>query len=198
MTWSREPAATRWPPGCGPTTIPTNSRRSASELDAERGYPARITCRVNDQRAMTMRADAEPVRANDVSLSSSIRQLTETSLTWLGRRDNMHEQVNILIEPQSEVVSLHMMWDRLVPIRCSGGRRSCAASRRWPSRRRSIRPRRPRFRSRRAIRPELASDRPDTRPEDDRWKRPRALDVGEDLKTLRVRRAAARAAGGVA
>jgi hypothetical protein len=38
--------------------------------------------------------------------------LTETSLTWLGRRDNMHEQVNILIEPQPEVVSLHMMWDR--------------------------------------------------------------------------------------
>ena len=24
----------------------------------------------------------------------------------------MHEQVNILIEPRSEVVSLHIMWDR--------------------------------------------------------------------------------------
>ena len=28
-----------------------------ARLDAERGYPARVTCRVNDQRAMVMRAD---------------------------------------------------------------------------------------------------------------------------------------------
>ena len=39
-------------------------------------------------------------------------RLAETSLTWLGPRDNMHEQANILIENRPGVVSLHMMWDR--------------------------------------------------------------------------------------
>ena len=39
-------------------------------------------------------------------------RLAETSLTWLGRRDNMHEQANILVENRPDVVSLHMMWDR--------------------------------------------------------------------------------------
>ena len=36
-----------------------------ARLDAERGYPATVTCRVNDQRAMIMRADEE------ISLSES-------------------------------------------------------------------------------------------------------------------------------
>jgi Condensation domain len=80
-------------------------------LDGERGYPASVTCRVNDQRAMIMRADAEAVLA-EVTKDELRQKLTETSLTWLGRRDNMHEQVDILIEPRTDVVSLHMMWDR--------------------------------------------------------------------------------------
>lgn len=80
-------------------------------LDGERGYPARVTCRVNDQRAMIMRADTEASLA-EVTKDELRQKLTETSLTWLGRRDNMHEQVNILIEPRTDVVSLHMMWDR--------------------------------------------------------------------------------------
>jgi hypothetical protein len=40
------------------------------------------------------------------------RRLADTALTWLGPRYNMHEQVNILVENRSDVVSLHMMWDR--------------------------------------------------------------------------------------
>lgn len=79
-------------------------------LDAERGYPASVTCRVNDQRAMIMRADAEADVA-EVTQAELRQKLAESSLTWLGRRDNMHEQVNILIEPRPGVVSLHMMWD---------------------------------------------------------------------------------------
>ena len=38
--------------------------------------------------------------------------LAETSLTWLGPREDMHEQANILVENRTDVVSLHMMWDR--------------------------------------------------------------------------------------
>jgi hypothetical protein len=83
-----------------------------ARLDAERGYPARVTCRVNDQRAMIRRDDAASAAADDVDPATLGRKLADTTLTWLGPRYNMHEQVNILIENKRDVVSLHMMWDR--------------------------------------------------------------------------------------
>jgi hypothetical protein len=87
-----------------------------ARLDAERGYPARVTCRVNDQRAMVRRgqeaADAGPSEVSQVTPEQVRQRLTETTLTWLGPRYNMHEQANILVENRSGVVSLHMMWDR--------------------------------------------------------------------------------------
>jgi hypothetical protein len=88
---------------------PDDLREVTARLDAERGYPASVTCRVNDQRAMIMRSDAEA----DLELTREQvrRRLAETSLTWLGPRENMHEQVLILVENRPDVVSLHMMWD---------------------------------------------------------------------------------------
>lgn len=84
----------------------------AGRLDAERGYRAAVTCRINDQRAMIMRSDADAV-PGEITRERISEKLAETSLTWLGRRDNMHEQVNILIENRSPgALSLHMMWDR--------------------------------------------------------------------------------------
>jgi hypothetical protein len=83
-----------------------------ARLDAERGYPARVTCRVNDQRAMVKRDDAASTAADDVDPTTLKKKLAETTLSWLGPRYNMHEQVNILIENKPDVVSLHMMWDR--------------------------------------------------------------------------------------
>jgi hypothetical protein len=82
-----------------------------ARLDTERGYPASVTCRVNDQRAMIMRAEEE-AGPGEVTPELLARRLAETSLTWLGQRDNMHEQANILIENRPDVLSLHMMWDR--------------------------------------------------------------------------------------
>ena len=88
---------------------PDDLREVTARLDAERGYPASVTCRVNDQRAMIMRSDAEA----DLELTREQvrRRLAETSLTWLGPRENMHEQVLILVENRPDVVSLHMMWE---------------------------------------------------------------------------------------
>ncbi len=90
---------------------PDDLREVTAKLDAERGYPARVTCRVNDQRAMTMGAGEEAYRG-EVTAEQVRQKLAETTLTWLGPRDHMHEQVNILVEPRPGVVSLHMMWDR--------------------------------------------------------------------------------------
>jgi hypothetical protein len=90
---------------------PDGLREVTARLDAERGYPARVTCRVNDQRAMVRRA-AEKVYLGEVTPEQVRQRLAETSLTWLGPRENMHEQANILVENRPDVVSLHMMWDR--------------------------------------------------------------------------------------
>lgn len=81
-----------------------------TRLDAERGYPARVTCRVNDQRAMVMR-EQEAKDIGEVTEEQVRQRLPETALTWLGRKPNMYEQVNILVENRPDVVSLHMMWD---------------------------------------------------------------------------------------
>jgi hypothetical protein len=89
---------------------PEELRELTARLDAQRGYPAAVTCRVNDQRAMVMRADEQP-RLQEVTADQVRQRLAETSLTWLGPRDTMHEQANILIENRPDVVSLHMMWD---------------------------------------------------------------------------------------
>lgn len=89
---------------------PDELREVIARLDAERGYPARVTCRVNDQRAMITRADEEP-RLTEVTPEQVSQKLAETSLTWLGPRDHMLEQANILVENRPGVVSLHMMWD---------------------------------------------------------------------------------------
>jgi flagellar basal body rod protein FlgC len=80
-----------------------------SRLDAERGYQARVTCRVNDQRAMIMRAQEEDLP--DVTPEQVSERLGETSLTWLGPREHSYEQANILVENRRDVLSLHMMWD---------------------------------------------------------------------------------------
>jgi hypothetical protein len=89
---------------------PDDLREVTARLDAQRGYPATVTCRVNDQRAMVMRAEEQPV-LGEVTPEQVRQRLKETSLTWLGPRENLHEQANILIENRPDVVSLHMMWD---------------------------------------------------------------------------------------
>jgi Condensation domain len=90
---------------------PDDLREVMARLDAERGYPASVTCRVNDQRAMVMRAE-EAASLGEVTAELLAPRLAETSLTWLGQRDNMHEQANILIENRPDILSLHMLWDR--------------------------------------------------------------------------------------
>jgi hypothetical protein len=90
---------------------PDELRNVSARLDAERGYPATVTCRINDQRAMVMR-DEEQRLADDVTPEHVMRRLEETSLIWLGPREHMHEQANLLIENRPGVVSLYLMWDR--------------------------------------------------------------------------------------
>jgi len=81
-----------------------------ARVAAERGYPARVTCRVNDQRAMVMggRADDDPAEVTPEQLR---QKRAESALTWLGPRDFLLEQAFIVVENRPDVVSLHVLWD---------------------------------------------------------------------------------------
>jgi hypothetical protein len=89
---------------------PDELRELTTRLDAERGYPARVSCRVNDQRAMVLRPDEE-VSPGDMTPEQIRQRLPETSLAWLAPLDHMHDQAVILVENRRNVVQLFMMYD---------------------------------------------------------------------------------------
>lgn len=89
---------------------PDDLSEVTARLDARRGYPATVTCRINDQRRMVMRGEAQPAD-RDVSAEHVRQRLEETSLTWLGPKQDEHEQVNIIIENRPDVLSLRLAWD---------------------------------------------------------------------------------------
>jgi hypothetical protein len=59
---------------------------------------------------MVMRGDAQG-GPGEVTPEQVRQRLAEASLTWLGPRENMFEQVSILIENRTDVMSLYLMWD---------------------------------------------------------------------------------------
>lgn len=91
---------------------PDDLAEVTARLDAERGYPAGVTCRVNDQRAMVVRADlAGP--SGEVTAAQVRPKLAAASLTWLGpRQEGIREQISIRIENEADVLTLHTTWDR--------------------------------------------------------------------------------------
>ena len=79
-------------------------------LDAERGYPARVSCRLNDQRPM-IRGAAQEADSGEVTPELIRRRLPESSLAWLSPLENLHTQANIIVENLPGIVSLHMQVD---------------------------------------------------------------------------------------
>jgi hypothetical protein len=59
---------------------------------------------------MVLRSDEQPDAAQ-VSPELIRQRLEESTLTWIGPRENVHEQANILIENRSDLVSLYLIWD---------------------------------------------------------------------------------------
>ncbi|HEY2550325.1 MAG TPA: condensation domain-containing protein [Streptosporangiaceae bacterium] len=91
---------------------PDDLAEVTARLDAERGYPTGVTYRVNDQRAMVVRADAAGT-VGEVTSAQVTEKLGAASLTWLGpREDAMRGQVSVRVENQADVLTLHVIWDR--------------------------------------------------------------------------------------
>jgi hypothetical protein len=79
-------------------------------LDAERGYPARISLRINDRRMSTRQA-TEAARSAEVTRAEIERLLPETFLSWDGTIDYLHEQAFITIEDRPDTVYLQLIFD---------------------------------------------------------------------------------------
>jgi hypothetical protein len=69
-----------------------------ARLDAERGYPAEVTLRMNDRRRTTQRWMAEEVRAARVTPADIEARLGETFFSWDGTLDTCPDQAFITIE----------------------------------------------------------------------------------------------------
>jgi condensation domain-containing protein len=89
---------------------PDDLKEVIARSDAERGYPARVSCRFNDQRAMVKRA-AQDACIGDVTPEQIGQRLTETSLAWLRPLDQLHDQVSIIIVNRTDILSLYLKCD---------------------------------------------------------------------------------------
>jgi hypothetical protein len=81
----------------------------AARLDRERGHPARVTCRINDRRAV--RPAAGLVRGARVTAARIRARAAETSLVWDGDLDSANEQVFLAVEDRPGTVFLQGIFD---------------------------------------------------------------------------------------
>jgi hypothetical protein len=79
-------------------------------LDAERGYPARISLRINDRR-MSTRPASEAARTSEVSREEIESRLPETFISWDGTIDYLHEQAFITVEDHPGTIFLQLIFD---------------------------------------------------------------------------------------
>ena len=89
---------------------PADLSEVIARLDAERGYPARVSCRLNDQRPM-IRGAAQEADSGEVTPELIRRRLPESSLAWLIPLENLNTQANIIFENLPCIVTLHMQVD---------------------------------------------------------------------------------------
>ena len=82
-----------------------------ARLDAERGYQAQVSCRINDRRMTTRRRTDEQARTAEVSSEQIQAKLGETWFSWDGTLDHLHEQAFITVEDQRDTVNLQLIFD---------------------------------------------------------------------------------------
>lgn len=77
---------------------PDHLNELMARLDAERGYPAAVTLRMNDRRRTTQRWMAEEARAARVTPADIQSRLGETFFSWDGTLDTCQDQAFVTIE----------------------------------------------------------------------------------------------------
>lgn len=90
---------------------PDHLNELTARLDAERGYPAEVTLRMNDRRRTTQRWTAEEARAATVTPADIEARLGETFFSWDGTLDSCHDQAFVTIEDYRNTFHLQLIFD---------------------------------------------------------------------------------------
>jgi hypothetical protein len=81
-----------------------------ARLDVERGYPARVTCRINDRR-VTTRSVTTVDDSDGVTMKQIREKMPETFLSWDGTLEAVPEQAFISVEDYPRTVYLQVIFD---------------------------------------------------------------------------------------
>lgn len=90
---------------------PDQLRELTAELEQQRGYPARISCRINDRRLRSRRRAEAAVPENQITMEQIRAKLPDTFLSWDGTVDMLPEQAFITVEDVRETVLLQVIFD---------------------------------------------------------------------------------------
>ncbi len=82
-----------------------------TRLDAERGYPARVTCQISDGRLRTRPTAEAAARSGQVTMAQIRQKLPETTMSWNGTLDVFPDQATITVDNQPETVALTLIFD---------------------------------------------------------------------------------------
>jgi hypothetical protein len=82
-----------------------------ARLDAERGYQAQVSCRINDRRMANRQLVDELARTVEVSAEQIEAKRDETWFSWDGTLDHLHEQAFITVEDYGDTVHLQLIFD---------------------------------------------------------------------------------------
>ena len=94
---------------------PDQLERLIARLDAERGHPAAVTCRISDLRFSTRPGAEELLADGDPVTEERVRaELPRTFLSWDGHLDAMPDQLFISIEDRPGTIHLQMVFDMAV------------------------------------------------------------------------------------
>ena len=90
---------------------PDHLNELSARLDAERGYPAAVTLRMNDRRRTSQRWMEEEARAARVTPADIQSRLGETFFSWDGTLDSCHDQAFVTIEDYRGTFHLQLIFD---------------------------------------------------------------------------------------
>jgi len=90
---------------------PEHLNELMARLDAERGYPAAVTLRMNDRRRTTQKWMAEEARARRVTRDDISSRLGETFFSWDGTLDTFYDDAFVTIEDYRGTFHLQLIFD---------------------------------------------------------------------------------------
>ena len=90
---------------------PEHLNELMARLDAERGYPAEVTLRMNDRRRTTQKWTDEEARAGRVTRADIDPRLGETFFSWDGTLDTCHDDAFVTIEDYRDTFHLQLIFD---------------------------------------------------------------------------------------